>query len=106
MKIVDLVMAFFELLEAEMNSFKNSFSALIEDEYKRFRETIYKTSLTILGVMIIGIMFFISLVTFAIGAFLVLNKFFGVILSLFLISFIFLIFGFILLSLLRKNSKE
>ena len=103
--ISDFIIAFFDLLEAEVRAFKEGSEEFFEKEYKNFQKTLFKSSLSVLGIGIVGILFFISICAFSIGIYLFLNKFFSVIVSLFILSFMFLIFGFILLILLKKQNE-
>ena len=101
----DFILAFFDLLEAEARAFRDSFAEMVETEYKNFQKTLFKSSLTVLGVVIAGALFFISITAFSIGMFLFLNKFFDTVVSLFMLGVVFLILGFVLLFILKKKNE-
>ncbi len=103
--ISDFIIAFFDLLEAEVKAFKEGSEEFLEKEYKNFQKTVFKSSLSILGIVMVGILFFFGILAFSFGAFLILNKYFSVIWSLFILSVLFFIFAIILLIILKKKNE-
>ncbi len=101
--ISDFILAFFDLVEAEVRALKEGSEEFLENEYKKFQKTIFKSSLSVLGSVVVGILFFIAILSFAFGLFLLLNKFLNIIISFFIVSLIFFIIGFILLYYLKKK---
>lgn len=103
--VSDFIIAFFDLLEAEVRAFKEGSEEFLEKEYRNFQKTVFKSSLSILGVTIVGILFFLAILSFSFAAFLVLNKYFSVIVSLFILSVLFFVFAIILLIVLKKKNE-
>ncbi len=103
--VSDFIIAFFDLLEAEVRAFKEGSEEFLEKEYRNFQKTVFKSSLSILGVTIVGILFFLAILSFSLAAFLVMNKYFSVIVSLFILSVLFFVFAIILLIVLKKKNE-
>ena len=103
--ISDFIISFFDLLEAEFKAFKNGSEEFLEKEYKKFQKTLFKSSASVLGVVISGILFLIAVFMLTGGLFLFLNKFFSIMTVCFILSIIFFIFGICLLWFIKKKNE-
>jgi len=103
--ISDFIISFFDLLEAEVRSFKEGSEEFLEKEYKNFQNAVFKSSVSILGIVISGILFLIAILMLTGGLFLFLHKFFSVMASFFILSIIFFVFGICLLWFLKRNNE-
>ena len=101
----DFIIAFFDLLEAEIRAFKSGSEEFLEKEYKNFQKTVFKSSVSLLVIAIIGILFLVAVFMLAGGMFLLLNKFVDVTAACFLVSIMFFIFGGCLLWFLKKRNE-
>ena len=103
--ISDFIIAFFDLLEAEIRAFKSGSEEFLEKEYKNFQKTIFKSSISILGIVISGILFLVAIISLAAGIFLIFDKLIGTIGACFLVSLIFFIIAGCLLWFLKKKNE-
>ena len=103
--ISDFIISFFDLIEAEFKAFKNGSEEFLDKEYKKFQKAIFKSSASVLGVAISGILFLVAVLMLVGGLFLFLHKFFSIMTTCFLLSIIFFIFGFCLLWFIKKKNE-
>ena len=103
--ISDFIISFFDLLEAEFKAFKNGSEEFLEKEYKNFQKTLFKSSASVLGIVISGVLFLAAVLMLGAGLFLLLNKFFSVMATCFILSFVFFIFGICLLLFIKKKNE-
>ena len=103
--ISDFIISFFDLLEAEIRAFKSGSEEFFEKEYKIFQKTIFKSSVSVLAVVMSGILFLVAVLMLVAGLFLFLNKFFSVMATCFILSIIFFIFGICLLLFIKKKNE-
>jgi len=100
--ISDFIIAFFDLVEAEGRELKKNTKEIIFD----LQRSIFNSLISILGIIIIGIIFLIAIFSFALGLFLWMKTFLNIYISAFLLSFIFFIIGIILFFLLKKQNER
>ncbi len=103
--ISDFVIAFFDLLEAEGRAFKNNTEKIVEKTTKNFQKMIFNSSLSIFGIALVGFIFIIAIFAFGLGLFLWMKTFLSPYVSAFILSFIFLIIGCILLFIIKRNNE-
>jgi len=99
--ISDFIIAFFDLLEAEGRELKNNTEEVIEKATVSFQKIIFNSSLSILLIIIIGLIFIIAIFSFAFGLFLWFRTFFNAYISAFFLSFVFFVIGFVLLLFIK-----
>ncbi len=104
--ISDFVIAFFDLVEAEGRAFKNNTERIVEKTAKNFQKTVFNSSLSLLGIAVVCFIFLIAIFAFAIGLFLWMETFLSPYVSAFILSFIFLIIGFVLLFIIKQKNER
>jgi len=103
--ISDFIISFFDLMEAEVKAFKSGSEEFLEKEYKNFQKAVFKSSVSMLGIVISGILFSIAILMLLGGLFLFLHQFFSVMSSFFILSILFFVFGICLLWFVKKKNE-
>ena len=93
--ISDFIIAFFDLLEAEGREFR-----------KNIQKTFLNSSLLVLGIIISGFLFLISIFAFAFGLYMWLKTIFSAYTSAFILSFVFFIVGIVLVLFIKQKNER